>query len=110
MEWSGLNPWIVNLFKNRLNFYLCHPDGSYEKRSFANMNRLLRRYLSSENKIPWSNGNKVMNLQIEDIMKCKLGKILDHRTPDDIEMNWGPRRRRRIGKETMAVISVVVTC
>ncbi len=71
------------------------------------MNRLLRRYLPKGKNIPWSTGNEVMGQQIEDAINRKTRKILGYGPPDEIEKEWGPRRRRRSWKETRAVIPVV---
>ena len=107
LEWSDLNPWLVDLLKKRLSLFFCQPYSSWEKGAIENMNRLLRRYLPKGKNIPWSTGNEVKAQQIEDVMNRKPRKILGYRTPDEVEKEWDPTRRRRSWKETMAVNPVV---
>ena len=106
LEWSELNPGLVDLFKNRLSLYFCQPYSSWEKGSIENMNRLLRRYLPKGKNVPWSTGNEGLARKIQGIMNGKPRKILGYRTPNEVEKEWDPMRRRRSWKETMAVNSV----
>jgi transposase, IS30 family len=102
LEWSDLNPWVVDLMKNKLNLYWCQPYSSWEKGGIENMNRLLRRYFPKGKNLPWSEENQQEGQRIEELMNGRPRKILGYRTPDEVEKEWNLTRRRKAWKETMA--------
>lgn len=102
LEWSDLNPWVVDLLKKKLNLYFCQPYSSWEKGSIENLNRLLRRYFPKGKNLPWSVENREEAQRIEDLMNRRPRKILGYRTPEEVEKEWNLKRRRSAWKETMA--------
>jgi transposase, IS30 family len=106
LEWSELNPWVVDLLKNKLNLYICQPYSSWEKGAIENMNRLLRRYFPKGKNLPWNEANKQEAQRIEDRMNRKPRRILGYRTPEEVEKEWNLTRRRSAWKETMARLPV----
>ena len=102
LEWSDLNPWVVDLLKNRVNLYFCQPYSSWEKGGIENMNRLLRRYFPKRKNIPWSKACQEEAQRIEDLMNRRPRKILGYRTPEEVEKEWNLTSRRAAWKETMA--------
>ena len=105
LEWSDLNPWVVDLLKNKLNLYLCQPYSSWEKGGIENMNRLLRRYFPKGKNLPWSEENKQEAQRIEELMNRRPRKILGYRTPEEVENEWNLTRRRKAWKATMAIVA-----
>ena len=106
LEWSDLNPWVVDLLKNKLHLYICQPCSSWEKGAIENMNRLLRRYFPKGKNLPWNEANKQEAQRIEDLMNRKPRRILGYRTPEEVEKEWNLTRRRSAWKETMAKVPV----
>jgi transposase, IS30 family len=102
LEWSDLNPWVMDLLKKKLNLYFCQPYSSWEKGSIENMNRLLRRYFPKGKTLPWDEGNKELAARIEDKMNRRPRKILGYRTPQEVDQEWNLTRRRAAWKKTMA--------
>ena len=102
LEWSDLNPWVMDLLKNKLNLYFCPPYSSWEKGSIENMNRLLRRYFAKGKNLPWDERNKELAQRIEDMMNRRPRKILGYRTPQEVDKEWNLTRRRAAWKKTMA--------
>jgi len=101
LEWSDLNPWVLDLLKNKLSLYFCQPYSSWEKGSIENMNRLLRRYFPKGINLPWTEANHEEGRRIEDLMNQRPRRILGYRTPEEVEKEWNLSRRRRAWKETM---------
>ena len=106
LEWSDLNPWVVDLLKNKLHLYICQPYSSWEKGAIENMNRLLRRYFPKGKNLPWNEANKQEAQRIEDLMNRKPRRILGYRTPEEVEKEWNLTRRRSAWKQTMAKVLV----
>ncbi len=102
LEWSDLNPWVLDLLKGKLNLYFCRAYHSWEKGSIENLNRLLRRYYPKGENQPWSEGNQEEARRIEEMMNRRPRRILGYRTPEEVEKEWNLTRRRAAWKETMA--------
>ena len=68
LEWSELNPLLVDLLKEKLSLYFCQPYSSWEKGAIENMNRQLRRYFPKGKNLPWSEARKEEAARIEDLM------------------------------------------
>lgn len=101
LEWSALNPWVLDILRNKLNLYFCQPYSSWEKGSIENMNRLLRRYFPKGKNHPWTEANQEEALRMEKLMNSRPRKILGYRTPDEVEKEWNLTRRKTAWKETM---------
>jgi IS30 family transposase len=102
LEWSDLNPWVLDLLKSKLNLYFCRPYHSWEKGSIENLNRLLRRYFPKGKNQPWSDSNREEAQRIEEMMNRRPRRILGYRTPEEVEKEWNLTRRRAAWRETMA--------
>ena len=102
LEWSDLNPWIVDLLKNKLHLFFCRAYSSWEKGSIENMNRLLRRYFPKGKNLPWQESNKQEAQRIEELMNRRPRKMLGYRTPEEVEKEWTLTKRSAAWKETMA--------
>lgn len=101
LEWSDLNPWVLDLLKNQLSLYFCQPYSSWEKGSIENMNRQLRRYFPKGTNLPWTEANHEEGRRIEDLMNQRPRRILGYRTPTEVEKEWNLGRRRSAWKATM---------
>lgn len=101
LEWSDLNPWVLDLLKSKLNLYFCQPYSSWEKGSIENMNRQLRRHFPKGTNLPWTEANHEEGRRIEELMNQRPRRILGYRTPEEVEKEWNLGRRRSAWKATM---------
>ena len=101
LEWAQINPYVVDLLKQKLNVYFCNPYSSWEKGSVENVNRLLRRYFPKGKNLEWSENSAQEAIRVEDLMNHRPRKILNYRTPAEVEKEWKIKRRKAAWKQTM---------
>lgn len=102
LEWAQLNSYVVDLVMRKLSLYFCNPYSSWEKGSVENVNRLLRRYFPKGKNLEWSEKSEQEARRVENLMNHRPRKILNYKTPAEVEKEWPIERRRAAWKETMA--------
>lgn len=88
LEWAKINPGVVDLLDQKLSVYFCAPYRSWEKGSIENLNRLLRRYFPKRENLPWNEDRKREAREVAEKMNNRPRKILDYRTPLEVEEEW----------------------
>jgi transposase, IS30 family len=105
LEWSKINPMLLDNLGAEVNHYFCNPYCSWEKGGVENLNRQLRAYFPKRQNIPWDPINRDEALRVQNLMNKTPRRILGYKTPNEVELEWSAGRRKKAWAVTMAGVA-----